>query len=152
MLTAVREAKATLDSARPTAVNLTWATARLVAVAEAAVACVRARRLSCAAPAYAWVARHRTGDATAQLVCDQVVHESVELAEQVCSPCVRPAGGACPTPACLQDVDINRRLAEAGAEVVPTGANILHHCNTGALATVDIGTALGVVYGAWERT
>jgi methylthioribose-1-phosphate isomerase len=29
---------------------------------------------------------------------------------------------------------------------VPHGANILHHCNTGALATVDIGTALGVIY------
>jgi methylthioribose-1-phosphate isomerase len=26
-------------------------------------------------------------------------------------------------------------------------ANILHHCNTGALATVDVGTALGVIYG-----
>lgn len=43
---------------------------------------------------------------------------------------------------------INKRMAEFGAEVVPTGANILHHCNTGALATVDIGTAIGVIYGA----
>ena len=47
-----------------------------------------------------------------------------------------------------QDVAINKRMAEFGAEVVPQGANILHHCNTGALATVDIGTAIGVIYGA----
>jgi methylthioribose-1-phosphate isomerase len=43
-------------------------------------------------------------------------------------------------------VRINKRMAEYGASVVPEGANILHHCNTGALATVDIGTAIGVIY------
>jgi methylthioribose-1-phosphate isomerase len=37
-------------------------------------------------------------------------------------------------------------MGELGAELVKQGANILHHCNTGALATVDIGTALGVIY------
>lgn len=47
-----------------------------------------------------------------------------------------------------EDVAINRRLSQFGAEVVPHGANILHHCNTGALATVDIGTAIGVIYEA----
>lgn len=45
-----------------------------------------------------------------------------------------------------EDVAINKRLSEFGAEVVPPGANVLHHCNTGALATVDIGTAIGVIY------
>lgn len=45
-----------------------------------------------------------------------------------------------------EDVAINKRLSEFGAEVVPQGANVLHHCNTGALATVDIGTAIGVIY------
>lgn len=39
-------------------------------------------------------------------------------------------------------------MSELGASLVHEGANILHHCNTGALATVDIGTALGVIYGA----
>ena len=38
-----------------------------------------------------------------------------------------------------------------GAEVMPAGANILHHCNTGALATVDFGTALGVIYACHEQ-
>ncbi|MCW5850819.1 MAG: S-methyl-5-thioribose-1-phosphate isomerase [Anaerolineae bacterium] len=49
-----------------------------------------------------------------------------------------------------EDVAINRRMGANGATLVPQGATILHHCNTGALATVDYGTALGVVRAAWE--
>lgn len=48
------------------------------------------------------------------------------------------------------DVAINRRLARRGAALVADGATILHHCNTGALATVDYGTALGVARAAFE--
>jgi methylthioribose-1-phosphate isomerase len=50
-----------------------------------------------------------------------------------------------------QDVDINRRMAYNGAELISDGDTILHHCNTGALATVDWGTALGVVFAAHEQ-
>lgn len=50
-----------------------------------------------------------------------------------------------------EDVEINRRMGFHGAEVVPDRANILHHCNTGALATVDFGTALGVIFAAHEQ-
>ena len=50
-----------------------------------------------------------------------------------------------------EDVATNRRLGEIGAAVVPDGATILHHCNTGALATVDYGTALGVIRAAHEQ-
>ncbi len=50
-----------------------------------------------------------------------------------------------------EDVAINRRLGEIGARIVPDGATILHHCNTGALATVDYGTALGVIRAAHEQ-
>lgn len=46
------------------------------------------------------------------------------------------------------DVRINKQMAAYGAELIPDGATILHHCNTGALATVDWGTALGVIRGA----
>ncbi len=49
-----------------------------------------------------------------------------------------------------EDVAINHRLGQVGAAVVPEGATILHHCNTGALATVDYGTALGVIRAAHE--
>jgi methylthioribose-1-phosphate isomerase len=44
-----------------------------------------------------------------------------------------------------------RAIGEFGAELVPQGANILTHCNTGALATGGIGTALGVIQVAHER-
>jgi methylthioribose-1-phosphate isomerase len=49
------------------------------------------------------------------------------------------------------DVEINQRLGRYGAELVKDGDNILHHCNTGALATVDYGTALGVIRTAHEQ-
>jgi len=48
------------------------------------------------------------------------------------------------------DVAINSRMGAHGAELVADGATVLHHCNTGALATVDYGTALGVVRAAFE--
>lgn len=49
------------------------------------------------------------------------------------------------------DVAINSRMGARGAALVKDGATILHHCNTGALATVDYGTALGVVRAAFEQ-
>jgi methylthioribose-1-phosphate isomerase len=49
------------------------------------------------------------------------------------------------------DVEINRRMALAGAELIADGDTIMHHCNTGALATVDWGTALGVIRMAHEQ-
>ncbi len=50
-----------------------------------------------------------------------------------------------------EDVEINRRMGHYGAALVPDGANLLTHCNAGALATVDYGTALGVVRAAHEQ-
>ncbi len=44
-----------------------------------------------------------------------------------------------------EDVVINRRMAEHGATLIRDGDTILHHCNTGALAAVDWGTALGAI-------
>ena len=50
-----------------------------------------------------------------------------------------------------EDVEINKRMAEHGAELIDDGDTIIHHCNTGALATVDWGTALGVIRTAHEQ-
>lgn len=50
-----------------------------------------------------------------------------------------------------QDVEINKQLGKHGAALVQDGDTILHHCNTGALATVDYGTALGVIRTAHEQ-
>ncbi len=50
-----------------------------------------------------------------------------------------------------EDVEINKRMAEHGAELIDDGDTIIHHCNTGSLATVDWGTALGVIHTAHEQ-
>ena len=110
LLADLRRAKEILDAARPTAVNLSWATRRLLALAEELVA---AGPPACSALRAALLAE-------AEAVADE-------------------------------DVEINRRMGFNGAAVVPDGANLLHHCNTGSLATVDFGTALGVVYACQEQ-
>lgn len=51
----------------------------------------------------------------------------------------------------LEDIEINKKMGDFGAEVVPKGATILTHCNAGALATVAYGTALGVVRSAFAK-
>jgi len=107
LLADLRAAKATLDAARPTAVNLSWATTRLLDLAEQTVL-------------------PNPDDLRSALL-----NEAQVLADE--------------------DVEINRRMGFNGAAVIAEGANILHHCNTGALATVDFGTALGVVFACQEQ-
>jgi methylthioribose-1-phosphate isomerase len=50
-----------------------------------------------------------------------------------------------------EDVAINKRMGQYGATLIDDGDIIVHHCNTGALATVDWGTALGVIRTAYEQ-
>lgn len=50
-----------------------------------------------------------------------------------------------------EDVAINKHMAEHGAALINDGDTVIHHCNTGALATVDWGTALGVIRTAHEQ-
>ncbi|NPV83167.1 MAG: S-methyl-5-thioribose-1-phosphate isomerase [Candidatus Aminicenantes bacterium] len=50
-----------------------------------------------------------------------------------------------------EDLEINRKIGENGASLVPEGATILTHCNAGALATAGYGTALGVIRSAFAR-
>ncbi len=49
------------------------------------------------------------------------------------------------------DLETNRAIGKAGAALVPDGARILTHCNTGALATAGHGTALGVIRSARDQ-
>lgn len=107
LLADLRAAKTILDAARPTAVNLSWATTRLLQLAENSVL-------------------PNVDDLRSLLLA-----EAEALADE--------------------DVEINRRMGFHGAAVVPEGANLLHHCNTGTLATVDFGTALGVIYACQEQ-
>ncbi len=45
----------------------------------------------------------------------------------------------------------SRQMAKKGASLLKDGDRILTHCNAGALATADYGTALGVIYRAKEE-
>ena len=103
LLAVLNETKHFLDRARPTAVNLMWATERMLAFGSTL-----------------------NGDECFE---DLFILEANQIADE--------------------DVAINRKMAQNGATLVPNNANVIHHCNTGALATVDIGTALGVIYGIY---
>jgi methylthioribose-1-phosphate isomerase len=72
-----------------------------------------------------------TDDASADDVREVLVREAQKIADE--------------------DVEINKRMAEHGAALIKDGDTILTHCNTGALAVVDYGTALGVVRRAHEQ-
>ena len=50
-----------------------------------------------------------------------------------------------------EDVAINKAIARHALPLIPDKATIIHHCNTGSLATVDYGTALGVIRMAHEE-
>ena len=95
-----------LNSTRPTAVNLSWATARMTEVAT------------------------KSTDLSVAEVKDRLLQEAMKIWEE--------------------DRIICRRLSKHGAELLQDGFRVLTHCNTGALATADYGTALGVVFAANE--
>jgi methylthioribose-1-phosphate isomerase len=50
-----------------------------------------------------------------------------------------------------EEVERCRRMSEHGASLVGEGSQALTHCNTGALATGGVGTALGALRKAWAR-
>ncbi|UCG22941.1 MAG: S-methyl-5-thioribose-1-phosphate isomerase [Chloroflexota bacterium] len=101
------EASEILNAARPTAVNLSWATGRQLRLAQ--------------------VRQEQAADTIRQ----DLLEEAQRIADD--------------------DVALNRRMGFNGAELVAEADTILHHCNTGALATVDWGTALGVIFAAHEQ-
>jgi len=49
-----------------------------------------------------------------------------------------------------EDVRANKQIGLNAQPLIPNPAKILHHCNTGSLATVDYGTALGIIRIAHE--
>ena len=124
-----------------------------------------------AAFAMALAARHSTAGSRAELLSDleeagallcAARPTAVNLAWGVERVLKRAQDGDCPdrireiTLAEAQaiadeDVAVNQSLGRFGAELISSGMTILHHCNTGALATVDYGTALGVIRTAHEQ-
>jgi methylthioribose-1-phosphate isomerase len=107
LLADLQAAAALLKSARPTAVNLSWALERVL------------RRA------------YSITDMSAIDLRGNVLAEAQCIADE--------------------DVEINQRMARHGADLIADGDTVIHHCNTGALATVDWGTALGVIRMAHEQ-
>lgn len=50
-----------------------------------------------------------------------------------------------------EDINTNLAIGRHGAEIIEDGDTILTHCNAGALACVDYGTALGVIRSAFHQ-
>ncbi len=50
-----------------------------------------------------------------------------------------------------EDVQANKQIGLHALPLIPDPAKIIHHCNTGSLATVDYGTALGIIRIAHEH-
>lgn len=50
-----------------------------------------------------------------------------------------------------EDAAQNHAIGKHGATLIRDGDTILTHCNAGELATVEYGTALGVIRAAWEE-
>ena len=100
-LSRLAEACRELESSRPTAVNLSWATRRM----------------------------EKLFKSMQQQPVDAIVAALLAEAERIAR----------------EDVETNKAIARHGNEVVPPESTILTHCNTGALATVGWGTALGVI-------
>ena len=107
LLNDLETAAEVIQATRPTAVNLFWATARMLRAA------------------------HDSAQSRVEAITEELISEAQRLADE--------------------DVEINRRMGAHGASVVEDGFNILTHCNAGALATVDYGTALAVVRAAHEQ-
>lgn len=96
-----------LQATRPTAVNLFWATKRML----------------------------RKARTSQEIAVGDLVQDLMAEAQQIAD----------------EDVEINRRMGAHGATLIEDGFNILTHCNAGALATVDYGTALAVMRAAHEQ-
>ena len=50
-----------------------------------------------------------------------------------------------------EDVEVNHKIGEHGSKLIDDEDVVLTHCNAGSLATVDYGTALGVIRAAWKQ-
>jgi methylthioribose-1-phosphate isomerase len=49
-----------------------------------------------------------------------------------------------------EDIEINKKMGNAGSRLLEDGDIVMTHCNAGSLATVAYGTALGVIRAARE--
>lgn len=50
-----------------------------------------------------------------------------------------------------EDAEANLAMGKHGAKLINNGDVVLTHCNAGELATVEYGTALGVIRASWDQ-
>ena len=50
-----------------------------------------------------------------------------------------------------EELEIELAIGRNGERLIRNGMNVITHCNAGGLATAGYGTALGVLYAAWEK-
>jgi len=106
LLSELESAAETIKSTRPTAVNLFWATDRVLNKVQGFSGSTEALKAL-------------------------VVQEAQKIADE--------------------DTEQNRAIGRNGAALIKDGDTVLTHCNAGELATVEYGTALGVIRAAWEQ-
>ena len=121
LLADLQAASTLLRSSRPTAVNLAWALDRIMR---------SAKRRPATEGSVEGSLDFATGSG-ANILRQIVLTEAQKIADE--------------------DVEINQRMARHGADLIADGDTVIHHCNTGALAAVDWGTALGVIRMAHEQ-
>ena len=121
--------RAVLDASRPTAVNLSWATARVMTLA---------RQLALTGPSASLRAGVDDMRSTILAEAERIADEDVAINRRM------GAFGAAIVP---QAVAPQAVAPQGWSEGWSEAANILTHCNAGSLATVDYGTTLGVVRG-----
>ncbi|MCL1970259.1 MAG: S-methyl-5-thioribose-1-phosphate isomerase [Candidatus Bathyarchaeota archaeon] len=97
----------TIKQQRPTAVNLFWATDRILNIAKT------------------------YKDLSVEELRTAVLAEAQKIADE--------------------DAAQNYAIGKNGAELITDDDTILTHCNAGELATVEYGTALGVIRHAWTQ-
>ena len=120
-LTDLQAAGEHLIAARPTAVNLSWAVAHLLELAANDIA-------------------QKKSDESATKVSEL---EAIALLKQTLLEEAQALYQA--------DIEICKQLGTHAQALIPNPATVIHHCNTGALAAVDYGTAIGIIRVAHEQ-
>lgn len=120
-LTDLQAAGEHLIAARPTAVNLSWAVAHLLALAAHDIEQKKSGESATKVSELAAIA----------LLKQTLLAEAQALYQA--------------------DIEICKQLGTHAQALIPNPATVIHHCNTGALAAVDYGTAIGIIRVAHEQ-
>ena len=120
-LTDLQVAGEHLIAARPTAVNLSWAVSHLLTLAASDID------------------RETTEESTTKVS----EGEAISLLKKTLLAEAQALHQA--------DIEICKQLGTHAQELIPNPAKVIHHCNTGALAAVDYGTAIGIIRVAHEQ-